>query len=261
MFIEKGSIPFEAKRYTMKPLTFAGLSLLLVACARAGEVCGTVRLKSTVQDSLECGSRFVLREDRYRSTYREKLGTQAYTQALADDKQGPKADAFKDEDKVSLTVIEVLGVNQAPRPWKQFTHKNTMDQKDKAFRPRVVAIPAGSRVRFNNTDTFSHHIYAPNHQVFDEIVNHQPRQPLSREFPKPGIYRLFCGIHPRMSAWVYVASSNYLAQPDSAHNYRIPDVPAGKYRLRIWHPLLTREPVEKEVVIPAEGKVQFDFEL
>ena len=54
-------------------------------------------------------------------------------------------------------------------------------------------------------------------------------------FPKPGIVEVYCHLHPNMEATVVVTPNRWYARPDRNGQYRIPDVPAGRYTVVAWH--------------------------
>ena len=54
-------------------------------------------------------------------------------------------------------------------------------------------------------------------------------------FNKPGISYVFCNIHPEMSGVVVALDTPYYGISDSRGQVVIPDVPSGKYMLRVWH--------------------------
>jgi len=54
-------------------------------------------------------------------------------------------------------------------------------------------------------------------------------------FDKPGISYIFCNIHPEMSAVVVALDTPYYGISDSRGQIVIPNVPSGKYMLRVWY--------------------------
>jgi hypothetical protein len=54
-------------------------------------------------------------------------------------------------------------------------------------------------------------------------------------FKKPGIYSQLCNIHPDMLAYVVVVDTPYFAVTDATGAFLIRNVPAGKYKLVVWH--------------------------
>ena len=57
-------------------------------------------------------------------------------------------------------------------------------------------------------------------------------------FDKPGVAVLGCNIHDRMAAWVVIADTPWFARSGTDGQARIDAVPAGTYRLTVWHPAL-----------------------
>src|SRR5690349_559418 len=80
----------------------------------------------------------------------------------------------------------------------------TVAHKNKIFVPHVVALRVGSKVAFPNLDPFFHNAFSNyDGQVFD-LGLRPPRSSPEVTFRRPGIVRLFCNIHPTMSAVIAV---------------------------------------------------------
>src|SRR5262245_50410654 len=76
----------------------------------------------------------------------------------------------------------------------------TLAQKNKTFQPRVLAVPLGSTVEFPNNDPIHHNVFSlSGSQPFD-LGLYRAGDSRSRTFTAPGTYRVFCNIHPQMSA-------------------------------------------------------------
>jgi len=106
----------------------------------------------------------------------------------------------------------------------------TLTQKNKTFQPRVLAVPIGSTVDFPNNDGLYHNVFslsAP--QPFD-LGLYRAGESRSRTFTAPGVYRVFCNIHPQMSAVVVVAPTAYATVAASDGSYML-DLPPGRYRV------------------------------
>src|SRR5581483_8055667 len=79
-----------------------------------------------------------------------------------------------------------------------------MVQRDKRFTPHVIAIPVGSTVDFPNYDPIFHNAFSNfSGQPFD-VGLYPPGTNRSWVFKQPGIVRVFCNIHPTMSAIIAV---------------------------------------------------------
>jgi hypothetical protein len=50
----------------------------------------------------------------------------------------------------------------------------------------------------------------------------------------PGVVHIYCSLHPWERATVFVAPSPWFAVGQLPDPYEIPDVPAGRYRLKVW---------------------------
>ena len=56
-----------------------------------------------------------------------------------------------------------------------------------------------------------------------------------------GLVRLSCNTHPRMRGWMIV-TDDLAALTGTDGSFRLTDVPAGTYELRVWHELLKSAP-------------------
>ncbi len=111
-----------------------------------------------------------------------------------------------------------------------------ISQAKRTFTPRVTLITTGTRVTFPNFDTVRHHVYSfsPIKTFELKLYAGVPNAPIT--FDKPGFAVLGCNIHDTMAAWVVVADTPWSARTAADGLARIDNVPAGAYRLRIWHP-------------------------
>jgi plastocyanin len=110
-----------------------------------------------------------------------------------------------------------------------------MVQKDKRFDPHVLVVPLGSTVAFPNLDPFFHNVFS----LFDgrrfDLGLYEAGSSRSVNFPRAGVCFIFCNIHPEMSAVVVVVDSPYYAVTGPKGTFSIDGVPAGRYRLTVWH--------------------------
>lgn len=118
----------------------------------------------------------------------------------------------------------------------RFTPVRTeMVQKHKTFLPHVLAIPVGSTVSFPNYDPIFHNAFSNyNGQVFD-VGLYPPGTTRNVVFKRSGIVRVFCNIHPSMSAVIIVLDSPYYAVTNRAGAFTLQDVPPGQYTLHVFH--------------------------
>jgi plastocyanin len=148
---------------------------------------------------------------------------------------------------LSETVVYVEGVRASPKPVRV-----TMTMKAKSFSPRVVVIPVGGTVEFPNEDPIFHNVFSVSGENrFDLDLYKRPKSG-SWTFQHAGIARVYCNIHPQMSAIVVVRDNPYFAKASADGTFVIENVPAGKYLLKAWHE--RGGEAELDVVVTSEGK-------
>lgn len=110
-----------------------------------------------------------------------------------------------------------------------------MEQRRKTFLPHVLAITAGSTVDFPNFDPIFHNAFSNfAGQPFD-VGLYAPGTSQKVRFRRDGIVRVFCNIHPTMSAVIAVLHTPYFEVTPLSGSFTLPDVAPGRYRLRVFH--------------------------
>lgn len=125
-----------------------------------------------------------------------------------------------------------------------------LDQQACEFRPHVVIVPPGGRLAIRNSDRVLHNV-----RIFPEgvpnFLMHQWQRAGARDIPwrfeAPGRYVVRCGIHPWMYAWVVAAPHRAYVVTDSAGQFVLADIPAGRQTLRVWHETLGTQEVVVEI--------------
>lgn len=107
----------------------------------------------------------------------------------------------------------------------------TMKQVNKQITPRVLVIPVGSTVNFDNQDPILHNIFSKTKPGEFDLGLYKTSKPVT--FKTANTYRVFCNIHPEMTAVIVVAPTAYIAEVDAGGRYKL-EVPAGKYRVTAW---------------------------
>ena len=106
----------------------------------------------------------------------------------------------------------------------------TLVQKNKAFAPAVLGVPAGSTIDFPNQDAIFHNVFSLSAPAPFDLGLYRAGASKSRVFAAPATYRVFCNIHPQMSAVIVVAPTSYVTVTDRAGAFSL-TLPAGRYRL------------------------------
>lgn len=132
----------------------------------------------------------------------------------------------------------------------------TLAQKNEAFLPRVVAVAAGTTVDFPNLDPIYHNVFSVSPSRRFDLGKYPRGQSRTVQFPRSGVVNVFCDIHADMAAFILVTPTSVWVRPGSDGRFALSDLPAGRYRVRWWHPDLGDGAAEVDV--PAEGAVTLD---
>lgn len=120
----------------------------------------------------------------------------------------------------------------------------------KAFRPSTVVVPVGSTVSFPNLDAFDHNVFSLAPEARFDLGFYGRGVTRSTTFSSPGIIRVYCNIHSRMSAFVLVRDNPYFTQASGDGSFSIPNVSHGDYVLHAWHERSGEH--EQEIVVAGD---------
>jgi plastocyanin len=129
-------------------------------------------------------------------------------------------------------------------------------QKQKRFVPHVVAVPVGSTVEFPNADPIFHNAFSNfAGQPFD-VGLYPPGTSQKVHFVRDGVVRVFCNIHPTMSAVIVVVRTPYIAISNKDGAFSIEGVEQGEYRVRVFHersPDQTLQALERRITVDQDS--------
>ena len=135
----------------------------------------------------------------------------------------------KKATNLSEVVVYLEGSKAKPKAARE-----VVTMKSKAFAPHVLAIGTGTTVDFPNEDPILHNVFSISGEGFDLGLYKRPKSG-SRTFEKPGIYTLYCNIHPQMSATLVVRDNPYFAAVAKDIPFSNEGVPAGEYKVVAYH--------------------------
>jgi plastocyanin len=154
----------------------------------------------------------------------------------------------------SEVVVWIEGVKAKAQP---VTAEIRM--KGKAFVPHVLAVPVGSTVKFPNDDAIFHNVFSVSgDNRFDLDLYKKPKAGVWTA-QHPGVVRVYCNIHPQMSAIVVVHDNPFVAMASRDGRFALEGVPEGRYRVTAWHE--RAEPASLDVVVAAEGQAAANLTL
>lgn len=139
---------------------------------------------------------------------------------------------LKDASKVVvwLTSGDEAGPTQMPTP-----QKYRMVQHNKMFEPSFLVVPVGSLVDFPNLDPWFHNVFSLYQGKRFDLGLYEAGAHKEIRFDREGVSYIFCNIHPEMAAVIMTVDSNWYGVSDKGGHVSIPNVPAGKYVVHVWH--------------------------
>ncbi len=140
--------------------------------------------------------------------------------------------------------------------------KIVFDQKHCLFSSHVLVVTEKSEVELKNSDTVAHNvnIKAVKNKGINKTIsgNESITWTADREEKIP----VECNVHPWMKGWIVVTDAPYHAVTDAQGNFRIENVPAGTYKVKVWQEKLSSKknwegPAEITVKDGAATKAEF----
>lgn len=120
----------------------------------------------------------------------------------------------------------------------------------KAFTPRVLVVPAGSKVRFPNQDPILHNAFSVSAGNAFDVGLYGRGAGKTVTMKEPGLVRVFCNVHQQMAGYVLVVDTPYSTAPDTKGGFTLTGLPSGPGTLSIWHE--RGELVTQAVTLPAK---------
>jgi plastocyanin len=160
--------------------------------------------------------------------------------------RGLATDAVVYIARIPAEAESALARSPQPRP--------QLAQKDEAFVPRVVAVARGGEVDFPNRDPIYHNVFSLSPTRRFDLGKYRQGHSKPVRFDRTGLVKVYCDIHAEMEAFVLVVSNHAFASPKADGSFELPDLPAGRYELRVWHPDFPE--ITHAVLVPEQGDVQ-----
>lgn len=142
--------------------------------------------------------------------------------------RGRIADAVVYLEHVPAAAESALAARPAAHP--------KLAQRDQCFVPHVVAVAVGGVVDFPNTDPIYHNVFSVSPIKRFDLGKYPRGRSKSVTFDRAGIVNVYCDIHSNMAAFVLVLPNHAFVQPDASGAFEFPDLPPGRYTVKLWHP-------------------------
>src|SRR5437773_6879510 len=105
------------------------------------------------------------------------------------------------------------------------TSTTSIALQGRQFAPRVRVLTEGSKVQFPNQDSFNHNVFSKAPQGPFDTESFGRGKTKDNVFKNPGVYPLYCNVHPRMTAFVIALNTPYYAQGEKDGKFAIEKVP------------------------------------
>ena len=125
------------------------------------------------------------------------------------------------------------------------------------FDPRVVTVVAGRDLVLRNADRVWHGVFSVSKPGAFDLGKRAPGRADTLRFEAAGVVALRCELHPNESAFVVVTPNHASVQADINGEWRLPELPEGRYALRAWAP--GREELRRDVELGKKSKVKLSL--
>lgn len=133
-----------------------------------------------------------------------------------------------------------------------FPEKFVYDQNKCTFVPHVLLIKPKVQGQVLNSDTVGHNFHSVSKGIYNvnrKIKAGAKMKVKKNKIRKSGVIRAKCDIHSWMKGWWFVAKTPYAVLTEEDGTFSITNIPAGSYKLKIWHEKLGES--EQSLVIKA----------
>ena len=160
--------------------------------------------------------------------------------------------ADRSDPGTAVVYLEAKGRVEPPGASRPALRQTTIAMTGREFVPHVRTILAGGSVAFPNQDPFSHNVFSNAEAGPFDLGLYRRGASRVANFPRAGIYPVYCNIHSRMVSFVIAVPSPLVAMVGADGRFTFADVPPGNYLLHAWHERAGAR-VTREVVVPASG--------
>ena len=134
-----------------------------------------------------------------------------------------------------------------------------MNQEGKQFKPRVLAVPKGTRVDFPNRDAVFHNVFSVTPSNSFDLGSYQQGASKSVTMTKPGVVTVYCNLHSQMIGYVLVTPNALYTQAGEDGAFRLANIPVGHHRIVAWAP--NAKPMISEVDVTEGEPATLEFAL
>lgn len=150
---------------------------------------------------------------------------------------------------------------QAPVAAPAAAEPVVMTTRRKQFVPRVLAITAGSAVRFPNEDPILHNAFSTSPDNGFDTGQYGNGSGATHTFAQPGLVKVYCNVHHAMFGTILVLDTPYFARPSADGTFKLDGVPEGPGELVVFHDRATPLRRAHDVAAAATGPLALRLDL
>jgi len=154
----------------------------------------------------------------------------------------------------------VVSINKVKKGKKAKPAAIQIDQKGCSYLPHVQATVIDSTVKVINSDSTLHnvHTFLDGETMFNMAMPIKG-QKTDKDLEEGGVVEFKCDVHTWMKAYILVFNHPYFAVTAQDGSFEISDVPAGSYKVTIWHEKLGTKTQQVTVADGADATLDFSF--
>lgn len=159
---------------------------------------------------------------------------------------------------VQYAVITIEGIAKG----KKRPMGNTLITNQKcSFVPHVQTAVVPTPVEIINNDKVLHntHAYFGEETAFNSAVPPIPGLKINKKLESAGLVRLKCDAHKWMFGYIVTANHPYVVVTNENGEFKITDVPPGKYKITVWSESLGGQETEATITAKQDTKVSFEL--
>ena len=137
-----------------------------------------------------------------------------------------------------------------------------LNQRACYFEPHVFGLRVGQTLRIINSDPTQHNVH-PTPKLNREWNQTQAQDapPMVKTFPRAEVMiPIKCNQHPWMKAYAGVMNHPYFAVSDRSGKFEIRGLPAGTYKLVVWHEVFGEQEIEVTLIPGENANADFTFD-
>jgi hemoglobin len=163
------------------------------------------------------------------------------------------------DGKPMADSMGVIMLEPVKGKWPKRTPKQrVIEQRERQFAPRIMAVPVGSTVSFPNFDPIYHNVFSRSESNPFDLGIYKNGQTRDIKFDKEGIIRLGCNLHANMSAHLIVVAAPHYAVTDSSGAFNFRSLEPGKYKVRAWSDRSLKETTQIVDIKPTKNSLTID---